>query len=83
VRGVGLIGAATEERHIPTGQRESGIPLRTEGAEAHPGSGPFPPLNEANHPLLAYSVAAVSSYAGRTGGMIGSSGYPMTASTMR
>ena len=31
----------------------------------------------------SYSVAVVSSKTGFTGGMIGSSGYPMTASTMR
>ncbi len=34
-------------------------------------------------PAPPYSVAVVSSNTGFTGGMIGSSGYPITASTMR
>lgn len=63
------------------GTRGSGEGMQSKAKE--------PKLNE-HRPLIllfpgvpAYSLAVVSSNAGFTGGMMGSSGNPMTASTIR
>ena len=58
---------------------------KTKGDKSKEGDWIFliPPPSPSSPAFPSYSIAALSSNAGRTGGMIGSSGYPMTASTIR
>ena len=66
--------------HSLPGNRAKRLPFQAKRAELESSYGP---CYNFRYRLLAYSVAVVSSNTGFTGGIIGSSGYPITASTMR